>query len=475
LPPIELREVQPSVGAHVMSRATDGHGSVFRSADGRRWEGCVSLGLDSSSGKRVRKHVRGRTKTEVQRKVDRLIAQENRGAMHLDPRTTLSQWLDTWVEERRNSVRPSTLSGYRTDLLYVARAGTGTVALNQLHERHLDRLFDWVIASGCNRGTLEHLRRTLNPALDAAVARGYLDCNPLPRVALRGARGHVETPYDFDEIARLLLAARKRRNGARWDLAFLGPRQGEVLGLRWTDVDLDRAEVTIRCSLRWAPWMHGCVVDRNGHPVDGESSCGKRARWCPQRRDGGPVFAEVKTSAGNRTLSLPEPLVIRLREHREQQQAEKCAAGTAWTGHDSVFATATGSPIDRTTDREEWLELVDAAGVRRLRIHDLRHTAATALLLLGEDSRTIMAVMGWTAHSLVTRYAHVVPTLRRRVAAKQAMLFTVPPAGVDSMPIEFARAGQRHDAATAASTGGPGVRSSTLRTPRPTPMKKRCG
>lgn len=412
-------------GWHV-SRASDGRGSVCRTADGRRWEGWVSVGIDPVTGKRARRHVRGRTKAEVQQKVDLLTRQGRSPTMHLDPRTTLSQWLDTWVELRSSAVRPNTLSGYRTDLLYVERSRIGRVALGKVTDRDIDALYDWVIASGCNRGTLEHLRRTLNPAFAAAVKRGYIAINPLLDVPLRGPRGHVGVPFDFGEISRLLLAARDCRNGARWDVSLLGLRQGEVLGLRWADVDLERAELTVRCSLEWRTWKHGCVIDATGSPVPGQSGCGKKPRWCPQRFGGGPAFADVKSAAGHRAVALPAPLVDRLREQRRRQAVERAAAGERWTEHDCVFATTTGTPIDRTTDREEWLALTQAAGLRQLRIHDLRHTAATALLLLGEDSRTIMAIMGWSAPSLVARYAHVVPDLRRRVATKQTAMFERP-------------------------------------------------
>jgi integrase len=195
-------------------------------------------------------------------------------------------------------------------------------------------------------------------------------------------------------------------------------RQGEVLGLRWSDIDLDVGELTVRRSLGWLSWQHGCV-DR------GDPACGRRAANCPRRHGGGARLGQPKSTAGRRTIALPAPVIAELRKHRACQEAERLAAGSLW--HDGLYVITTplGRPVHRTSDRHDWAELVAAAEVRPLRIHDLRHSAATALLVLGEDSRVLLAVMGWTSMSLAQRYTHLVPDMRRRVATRQAALWSV--------------------------------------------------
>jgi integrase len=224
-------------------------------------------------------------------------------------------------------------------------------------------------------------------------------------------------PYDAEEIAALLTAARGRRNGARWSLAFLGLRQGEALGLRWDDVDLDAGELRIRHTLTWLPWRHGCA------PGESEATCGRRPGSCPQRYGGGAHLGPPKSKAGRRTLAVPPPVVAELREQRRRQAAERLAAGPLWNERGFVVTNRTGGPLYRGTDTEDWLDLVKAAGVRRLRLHDCRHSAATALLVLGADARVLMATMGWTSMSLVQRYTHMVPELRRDVALRQSALW----------------------------------------------------
>jgi integrase len=203
----------------------------------------------------------------------------------------------------------------------------------------------------------------------------------------------------------------------RWSLALLGLRQGEVLALRWEDLDLDAAELTVRHSLSWLPWQHGCV------DADGEPTCLRRAASCPRRHSGGAHLGRPKSAAGRRMLTIPPPVLAELREHHKRQIADRLAAGPLWHDHGYVVTNTTGGPLGRTSDRADWLGLVAAASVRRLRIHDLRHSAATALLVLGEDSRTLLGVMGWTSMALVQRYTHIVPDLRRNVANRQSALW----------------------------------------------------
>lgn len=445
-----------------MSRASNGRGTIFKSADGRRWEGCVSYGVDPFTKKRIRKHVRGRTKSEVQAKVDALIEQ-GPDAPHvttrsLDSRLTLSQWLEIWVSERTTVVRPNTVSGYRTDLLYVARSGVGALRLKTIRPADIKCLNTWVTDQGRSPGTVNHLRRTLNAAFNAAKASHLIANNPIDDIKKAEPDAHILVPYNFEEIAKLVAAARARRNGVRWQIALLGLRQGEVLGLRWIDVDFDQAHLLVRGSLTWLPWSHGCHLRANPTP------CGKTARWCPDRHGGGPRIAKTKTHASVRVVGLPEAVLEELRAHREAQQAEREEAGDSWQPLDFVFATRHGAPIDRTSDREDWLDLVATAHVRQLRVHDLRHTAATVLLMLGDDTRNLLEIMGWSSMSLVGRYAHVVPEVRRKVADRQQVLFATdaPVDGsTDSKPVavsdaasgDLIKAAKAAKAAKAGTTG----------------------
>ena len=140
---------------------------------------------------------------------------------------------------------------------------------------------------------------------------------------------------------------------------------------------------------------------------------------CPQRRDGGLVLVEPKTRSSRRSVALPPPLVAELRTHRAAQLRLKLERANVWDHtHDLVFCTDWGALIDPHADYRDWKQILLDAGVREVRLHDARHTAATLLLLQGVDIRTVMAIMGWTELATAQRYVHAVDELRHEAARR---------------------------------------------------------
>jgi len=216
----------------------------------------------------------------------------------------------------------------------------------------------------------------------------------------------------LEEIQRLLTAARERRNGARWAIALsLGLRQGEALGLRWRDVDLESGSLRVRATLLRPVYRHGCG-----------GSCGRTAGTCRQRVRANAVLGDTKTGAGRRVVGLPDALVDLLRSQRAAQAIERVAARQLWADEDWVFATRTGGAVSPNSDFHDWKSLLRAAGVRDARLHDARHSAATMLLVLGVPERTVMSVMGWSSTSMAARYQHVTDPIRRDVARRMGTL-----------------------------------------------------
>lgn len=117
-------------------------------------------------------------------------------------------------------------------------------------------------------------------------------------------------------------------------------------------------------------------------------------------------------------IGLPGPLVELLREHRVEQDRERAVAGQLWREGGWIFTSPTGEPIHYRTDNKHWKDLLREAGVRDVRLHDARHTAATVLLLLGVPERTVMALMGWSHTSMAARYQHISEAIRADVAER---------------------------------------------------------
>lgn len=390
-----------------MSRRAAGEGSVYQRADGR-WEASVSGGIGPDGRRRRRKAVRA-TQRDALTALKIMVRERDAGLRaDLGRMPTVGAWLDEWLASIELGLRASTVAFYRSMLTLYLRPHLGRARLDELRPEHVSAAYRAMLARGLSPATVGGAHRTLRAALRAAVAQGRLVRNPLDHVRPPKLRTAEIVPLTVDEARRVLAVAATRRNGARCAVALaLGLRQGEALGLRWGDIDLAGGTLTVRRALQRRPWQHGCVVPE---------SCG-RARDCP-RRTRPPLTGEPKTAAGERTISLPEPLVAVLREHRRAQAEERLSAGELWSDEGWVFGTVLGGHVDQRNDARAWAALLRDANVRHVRLHDARHTAATMLLVQGVDSRTAMDILGWSRSSMAQRYQHVVPELRREAARR---------------------------------------------------------
>ncbi|MCK9894779.1 tyrosine-type recombinase/integrase [Frankia sp. AgB32] len=400
------------------TRAPNGASSIYRGADGS-WHGRVTVGA-RDDGKPDRRHVRGKSETEVTRKVRKLEQDRDAGTVRKPGRPwTVERWLTHWAENiAAPSVSENTIAGYRVAVRVHLIPGLGAHRLDRLEPEHVEKLMQKMQRAGSSPATAHQAYRTLKTALNEAVRRKHITENPtLIAKPPKLVEEEVE-PYTVQEVQRLLVAAARRRNSARWALALaLGLRQSEVLGLKWADVDLDQGVLRIRRGRLRPKYAHGCRVP-----------CGRKAGYCRDRVAVHPDTRDTKSRAGRRPIGLPDELVAILRRHRDVQAAERVLAASLWQEAGWVFTNEIGRPLNPNTDYHQWKALVQAAGVRDARLHDARHTAATALLLLGVPDRIVMGIMGWSS-DMRRRYQHVTDPMLRDTADKIGrLLWEVPTA-----------------------------------------------
>lgn len=299
-------------------RNPNGRSSIYCGGDGD-WHGRVTVGV-RDDGSIDRRHVRGKTKADVIKKVRQLERDRDSGRIAKPGKTwTVAAWLTHWLDNIvAPVVRDSTLSAYRVAANKHLVPAIGRYQLDKLTPEHLERLYRNMISTGSAPATAHQAHRTIRAALNEAVRRGHIHQNPA-RLA-RGPR-LVETeiqPYTIEEVQRLLDAATDRPNAARWAIALaLGLRQGEALGLQWSDIDLNAGTLTVRRSLNRPQWRHGCTTP-----------CGHRqGSFCPQRVMARPISAETKSAAGRRMIGLPAALVTLLNQHHSEQAERRATAG----------------------------------------------------------------------------------------------------------------------------------------------------
>ncbi len=371
-------------------RGANGRSTIVKNADGR-WHGFVSMG-SKGDGRRDRRHVSAATRAGAVAKVKELEAKRDAGVV--SGRSMLAdEWLTYWVENIASvRVRPRTLNSYRAMIRMHLLPYIGKRRLDQLQPEHLEQTYKELLAKGLSPASVLRVHRMLHRALKIAMQRERVARNVATLVEPpRQERPKTPEPLDVEECKRVLAAAEGARNAARWTVALaLGLRQSEALGLQWKDIDLDRGALSVRRGL---------------HRVPGE----------------GLVFTEPKTDRSRRTIAVPAPLIEGLRRQRAAQNEERLVAGTEWDDWDLVFTQPNGRPLDKHSDYEAWVKLLQRSKVRHIRLHDGRHTAATLLLTAGVHPRVVMELLGHSQMRTTTDiYSHVMPALAQEAADRMA-------------------------------------------------------
>jgi integrase len=362
-------------------RRANGEGSIYQRGGDGRWVATLPL----SNGRK--KYFYGKTRTEVRAKQREAERELDQGIDLAARIPTLKQFSEKWLSSIRFSVKPKTYEGYESIFRVRVLPRLGEVPISKLTPMDLQALYSHLQDGGLSPRSISHTHRVLNHAFQQAVRWSLIARNPCngaapPRV------GHKEFQVLTPEQVTTFLSI--HRNHPKYALYILavttGMRQGELLGLRWSDIDLDSGRLHVRRALQ-------------------------------QQRGVGLVFTEPKTSRSRRPIVLGQQAVRALREHRIGQIERRMLLGSAWNDHDLVFAGPSGGPLDPAWQRVVFRKALSAANLPLIRFHDLRHTAATLLLSRGVHPKVVSEMLG---HSTITltldTYSHFVPTLHEEAA-----------------------------------------------------------
>lgn len=388
-------------------RRRKGDGSLYKRADGM-WIGAVSLGY-GPDGKPRRKVVSSKSLPTAQKKLRDLQRQvAASGGTVPTASMTVKAWLEQWLTNAQ--VKPTTLANYRQTVRLYLIPALGKHRLDRLTRQHVRDLRRWMeqptdTRAALSQSTVYRAHRVLNAALNDAVREGIVTANVAALVKTKQPSEGDRTTLDVPSATRLLTSTDDPMTAARWACALLlGQRQGEVLGMEWSRIDLERGVLDLSWQLQRLPYRHGC----GGH-------CGrKRAGSCPQaeldvppgfdhrRLEGGLALTRPKSAAGTRVIPLLTPVVAAL--------SRVPRSGP----HGLVFTREDGRPIDPSDDNAAWHRALDAAGLPSVPLHVARHTAASMMLAAGVDAYVIQAILGHSTVAMTRAYQHVDLTLERR-------------------------------------------------------------
>lgn len=348
-----------------------------------RWAAAVTL----PGGRR--KVMYGQSRDEVRRLLAQALASRESGTLGDARGMTLGNFLDLWLEEvAKPSVRHWTFKGYEVHVRIHLKPSLGRLPLDRVEPAHVQRLMNEKLKSGLSPKSVRYIHGTLRTALNHAVRWGYISRNPAMAVDGPRVEPYEARPFSVYESRRFLAAIKGDRLEALYSVALtMGLRQGEALGLRWQDIDLQLGTLQVAKQL--------------------------------QRINGAFQLVEPKTKRSRRTLALPGIAVRGLRDHHSRQQAERELGPAGWNPLDLVFTRSDGEPLDGTVISHQFHRLLDRAGLPQRRFHDLRHSCATLLEAQKVSARVAMEILGHSQIAVtMNMYTKVVGALKRDAAER---------------------------------------------------------
>jgi integrase len=388
-----------------MSRA----GSITRDSSGK-WQLVVDL---TPPGARKRKQIRRRgfpTKRAALEELDNLKGNVKGGSYVAPNRLTLAEWLERWLRGLpATGLRDTTIHDYGQKLAwYVLERPIADLRLQQVTAADLDALYGDLTASGKRNGeglaagTVRGVHLVLSRAFADAVRTDVLPRNPADkaRPPAAGAAQSDLTVWSPDQTGRFLASVGGHQLVALWRVyAMTGLRRGEALGLRWSDLDLDGATLTVAQSVS---------------PPKRKGKDGPKPE---------PKIGPVKTKRSRRRVDLDALTVAMLRGHRKTQLEQRMLIGAGWRDLDLVFPRVDGAPFNPEATALMFKRLGEKAGLPKVRLHDLRHGHATHLLAAGANPRMVSERLGHSSVAFtLDRYGHVLDGMQSTAAAAVAAL-----------------------------------------------------
>jgi integrase len=383
-------------------KRVNGEGTIYQRKDGR-WEGAAYVLTAGGTFKRVR--VYGRSYDDARKSLTKLVEQSDQGIPIASQSWTVAEYLTYWLEHIvKAERRPKTYQGYEGVVRLHLIPGLGKKRLNKLGAQDV-RVFMTRVRNECQcckhgwdaerdepqccalKGgqccasklsvrMVQSIHAVLRNALQCAVREEVLPRNVAKLVTVTVPKYKVNRGLTVTEARRVLKVAADERLYALYVLALcLGLRRGELLGLRWSDIDLDAESLEVMVSL--------------------------------QRVAGALRLVPPKTDDSAGTIPLPPICVKALRDHAERQAAERVNAGMDWENHGLVFPSRLGTPMEPDNLRRSWGRICKSAGITNVRFHDIRHTCVSLLLDLKVPPHIVREIAGHSDIEVtMTIYAH---------------------------------------------------------------------
>ena len=373
--------------ARKTTRNAQGGGTIRQRPNGR-WEARFTVGRDPGTGKQVQRSVYGATQKEVRKKLAQAVAAIDQGTYTVPSKLTVGGWLDIWTAEYLGGVKPRTAELYKTSVNTYVRPALGALKLDTLNAHTIQSFYNSLSNDrGLSPKTVKNVHGIFHKALQQAVKIGYLRFHPSDACELPRVERKEMHPLDENDISHFVEAIK----GHRFETVYLvtlftGMRQGEVLGLKWENINFDSGKIT---------------VDHQLQKVGGTFS-----------------FVSPKNGKGRTITAAPFVLSV-LKRHRAHQAEQQLKAGQLWQGEGLVFCNEVGHHLYPNTVYDSFKRIAAKIGIPSARFHDLRHSYAVAAIRSGDDIKTVQGNLGHhTAAFTLDVYGHVTEQMQKDSAAR---------------------------------------------------------
>lgn len=357
------------------------------------WEARYTAGYDPGTGKQIQRSITGKTQKEVSKKLKEATASIDAGTYIAPSKMTVGEWLDIWEKEYLGGVKPATVCAYKATVRTHLKPGLGAIRLEALTTHTIQGFYNGLCeeAKGeeaLSPKTIKNVHGVLHKAMQQAVANGYIRFNPtdaciLPRIVKKELH-----PLDEEQITTFLKAIK----GHRFEYLFIttlftGMREGEVCGLTWDCVNLDKGTIVINKQLQ-------------------------------KLRGTGGVYKLVPTkNSKGRSVTAASFVISTLRQVKRQQLENRLLYGECWLDSGFVFTDELGNHLKPQTVYRDFKKVMEEIGSPDTRFHDLRHSYAVAAIRSGDDIKTVQENLGHaTAAFTLDIYGHVTEQMKQESA-----------------------------------------------------------